>query len=60
MDKQTLATEYVTKITAVMSDFMSDSKGTKGDVYEALATKAIRRIDTLIRNYDVKFGVITE
>lgn len=60
MTKQDLATEYVAKITNVIAEFTSEAKGTKGDIFDALAKKASHRIDILIRNFDVKFGAITE
>ena len=54
MNKQEISAEYITKIEGVMRDFYDESKGTRGGALEEHMKKAIRRIDILIKHYDVK------
>jgi len=54
--KQELAAEYIEKISQVMADFLEESKGKSGDVWEEIAKKHTRRIDTLLRNYEHKLA----
>lgn len=54
MTPQQLATQYLEKVNNKMTEFLEESKGTKGQIFDDLAKKHLQSMERILSNYEKK------